>query len=159
SAPGESGAEIVLAQQRHALSRSTMSAEEKQAAIDLQKRIHAAVISGQGWEQLPLSVRRTADNAEFQTLLTNDPAKIIPDVKQPLLIVQGALDTQIEPANADKLEALAKGRKKAAPVSVVRVPGVNHLLVPATTGEVDEYPSLKNATVSPVATQALADWL
>lgn len=159
AAPGSTGAELVLAQQRHALGRSKMSAEEKQAAIDLQRRIHDAVISGKGWEQLPISLRRTVDNPEFLTLLTNDPAKVIPNVKQPILILQGALDTQVEPSNADKLEALAKARKKAPAVDVVRVPGVNHLLVPATTGEVDEYGSLTDKHVSPAVIQALVAWL
>jgi dipeptidyl aminopeptidase/acylaminoacyl peptidase len=159
ASPGTTGAELILAQQQHALGRSTMSAGEKAAAIDLQKRIHAAVISGQGWEQLPLSVRRTVDNPEFQTLLTHDPAKVIPNVKQPLLILQGALDTQIEPPNADRLETLAKARKNATPVDVVRVPGVNHLLVPATTGEADEYASLPTKHVSQAVTQAVVEWL
>jgi len=64
---------------------------------------------------------------------------VIPDVRQPILIVQGELDTQVEPSNADKLEALARKRKNAPAVDTVKVPGVNHLLVPAMTGEVDEY--------------------
>ena len=55
-------------------------------------------------------------------------------------IVQGGLDTQVEPHNADRLEALARKREERSRRStVVKVPGVNHLLVPATTGEVDEY--------------------
>ena len=35
------------------------------------------------------------------------------DVEQPILIVQGVLDTQVPPDNAEKLEALAKQRKKS----------------------------------------------
>ena len=50
--------------------------------------------------------------------------------------MQGQLDTQVEPSNADRLEALARARKKAPPAEVIKVPGVNHLFVPATTGEV-----------------------
>jgi fermentation-respiration switch protein FrsA (DUF1100 family) len=80
-------------------------------------------------------------------------------VKQPLLIVQGELDTQVEPANADKLEALARKRKNAPPVEVVKVPGVNHLLVSATTGEVDEYSLLTDKHVNQAVTQALVTWL
>jgi uncharacterized protein len=156
---GVPGAELVLAQQQHLLNRSSMSAEDKQAKIDLQKRIHEAVISGKGLDQLPPEVRRQVDNAEFQSILTNDPAKILPDVRQPILIVQGELDTQVEPSNADRLEALARKRKNAPPVEVVKVPGVNHLLVPATTGEVDEYPALKDHQVSPAVTGAIMTWL
>src|SRR5262249_30059964 len=156
---GTTGDEVVLAQQRRILNKSTMSAEEKQEKIDQQKRIHAAVISGQGWEQIPISIRRSVDNPEFQTILTTDPAKIIPNVKQPILIVQGLLDPQVEPSNADKLEALARGRRSSPPVDVVRVPDVNHLLVPAKTGESDEYASLPDKQVASAVTQAIVAWL
>jgi len=157
--PGVSGADIVLAQQQRLLNRSTMSAEEKQAKVDAQKRIHEAVISGKGLELLAPEIRRAVDNAEFQSLLTTDPAKILPGVRQPLLIVQGGLDAQVEPSNADRLEALARMRKKAAPAEVVKVSGVNHLLVSATTGEVDEYPTLEDKHVSQAVTQAIVTWL
>jgi pimeloyl-ACP methyl ester carboxylesterase len=157
--PGTTGADLVLAQQQHLLSRSSFSAEEKQAKVDAQKRIHEAVLTGKGLDQLPPNIRRAVDNAEFRSLLEADPAKLMKDVRQPILIVQGALDTQVEPANADKLEALARTRKNAPPVAVVKVPGVNHLLAPATTGEVDEYGALADKRVSQTVTQALATWL
>jgi pimeloyl-ACP methyl ester carboxylesterase len=159
AANGVTGAELVLAQQQHLLNRSSMSAEEKQAKIDLQKRIQEAVITGKGLDQLPPEVRKQVDNAEFQSILTNDPAKIMPDVRQPILIVQGELDTQVDPSNADRLEALARKRKNAPAVEVVKIPGVNHLLVPATTGEVDEYGTLKDLRVSPKVTDAIVTWL
>jgi pimeloyl-ACP methyl ester carboxylesterase len=158
-APGVTGADIVLAQQQRLLNRSALSAEDKQKRIDAQKRIHDAVISGKGLELLAPDVRRAVDNVEYQTLLVADPAKILADVRQPLLIVQGDLDTQVEPPNADRLEALARARKNAKPVEVVKIPGVNHLLMPAATGEVDEYPTLKDKHVSPAVTQAIVTWL
>jgi hypothetical protein len=157
--PGTTGADIVLAQQQRLLNRSALSAEDRQKKIDAQKRIHDAVISGKGLELLAPDVRRAVDNVEYQTLLVADPAKILTDVRQPLLIVQGDLDTQVEPPNADRLEALARARKNPKPVEVVKIPGVNHLLMPATTGEVDEYPTLKDKHVSPAVTQAIVTWL
>lgn len=157
--PGVTGAEIVLAQQKRLLDQSKLTAEEKQAKVEAQKRIHEAVISGKGLDQLPPDVRRAVDNAEFQSLLLSDPAKILPDVKKPLLIVQGQLDTQVEPPNADRLETLARQRKNAPPVDVVKLPAINHLLVPATTGEVDEYGRLADRHVSPAVTQAIVTWL
>ena len=156
---GVTGAELVLAQQQRVLSRSKMTAEEQQAKVDLQKRIHEAVITGKGWDQLPADVRRQVDNPEYQSILLNDPSKVMPNVKQPILIVQGELDTQVEPPNADKLEALARKRKNAPPVDVVKVPGVNHLLVPAKTGEVDEYGTLTDKQVSANVTNAIVTWL
>jgi hypothetical protein len=65
----------------------------------------------------------------------------------------------VPPSNADQLEALARQRKKAPPVDVVKVPGVNHLLVPAKTGEVDEYAQLGTAAVSPDVLGPLPAWL
>ena len=41
----------------------------------------------------------------------------------------------------------------------MKVPGVNHLLVPATTGEVDEYASLPDKHVSPAVSAAVVEWL
>ena len=157
--PGVTGAEVVLAQQKHLLDRSTLSAEEKQAKIDQQKRIHQAVISGKGLDQLPPEVRRAVDNAEYQSILVSDPSKVMPNMRKPLLIVQPELDTQVEPANAGKLDVLAKQRKNAPPVDIVIIPGVNHLLTPAATGEVEEYARLSERHVSPAVTQALVTWL
>jgi fermentation-respiration switch protein FrsA (DUF1100 family) len=88
-----------------------------------------------------------------------DPAPVIKDLRQPILIVQGDLDVQVQPHHADKLGGLARARKKAGPVEVVHVAGVNHLLVPATTGEVQEYAQLKEKTISPEVAAAIVAWL
>jgi uncharacterized protein len=157
--PGITGAEVVLAQQQRLLNRMAITPEEKQAKIEAQKKIHEAVITGKGLELLPPDVRRAVDNAEFQSLLASDPAKLVAAVRQPLLIVQGELDTQVEPLNADRLEALARARKNALPPEVVKVPGINHLLVPATTGEVDEYAALTDKQISRQVTDAIVTWL
>ena len=158
---GMTGADLNIYQVTHALERSNRSEAERQNTIELQRQIQQAVLTGKGWETIsvPPAVRRQAETPWFQSFLAFDPAKVMQDVDQPLLIVQGALDKQVPPENADKLEALARGRKKAGPVEVVKVPGINHLLVPATTGEVDEYPKLGDVKVSPAVATAIATWL
>jgi fermentation-respiration switch protein FrsA (DUF1100 family) len=108
---------------------------------------------------VPPDLRRSVDTPEFQSILSNDPAKVMPDVRQPILIVQGELDTQVAPSNADRLESLARKRKNQPSVEVARIPGVNHLLVPATTGEADEYGNLKDKHVSPAVTEPIVAWL
>ena len=158
-ASGVSGSDLVLAQQKHLLDRSNLSDADKEARIALQKRIHEAVTTGKGLEALPANVRRLVDNAEFYSILTHDPAKIIPKVRQPILIVQGGLDKQVDPSNADRLAALARARKGAAPVEVVKIPGINHLLVPATTGEVDEFATLNDKQISAAVAAAMGAWL
>jgi len=82
-------------------------------------------------------------------------------IKQPVLILTGSLDVQFPPAQADRLETLARERKKlpATATRKVIVPGVNHLLVAARSGEVDEYSSLTGAAVGPPVTSAIAEWL
>ena len=159
STPGISGADLVLAQQQHALGKSNLSDAEKQARIDMQKKINEAAVSGKGLDALTPAVRRQIDNAEFQSVLAADPAKLVPNVKQPILVVQGERDMEVAPTNADRLEGLAKARKQPAVVDVVKIPGVNHLLVPAQTGEVDEYTALPDKQISPVASAAIVEWL
>lgn len=156
---GVPGSDLILEQQQHALDRMKVSDAEKQEKVTLQKRINEAVITGTGWDQIPTATRRQVDTAAFQSILTHDPAKIIPKVRQPILIVQGELDVQVAPANADRLEALARKRKNATAVQVVRLPGVNHLLAPATTGELDEYAALKEKRISPAVSDAVVAWL
>jgi pimeloyl-ACP methyl ester carboxylesterase len=159
AAPGRTGGELILEQQRHLLDVMKTPEAERQAKIDLQKKIQAAVVAEKGWEGVPPELRAQADSTWFRSLLLFDPAKVMPRIKQPILIVQGDLDTQVVPSNADALGALARARKKAPPVELLHVPGVNHLLVPATTGEVAEYGSLAEKKVDPAIASAIAAWL
>jgi hypothetical protein len=160
---GTTGAELILEQQRHALDRMKLQDPQRAERIALQERIQANVIKGAGadWTGVPDSVRKAADTPWFHSFLTFDPARVMRDVRQPILIVQGELDTQVPSHHADRLADLARTRKRQADVQVLKVPGVNHLLVPAKTGEVDEYRSLggPNATVSTEVTGGVAQWL
>lgn len=156
---GVTGADVNIAQVTHALSRSQRSEEDKRATLDLQRQIQTAVLTGKGWDTIPPALRKQADIPWFNSFLSFDPAKPMADIRQPILIVQPLLDVQVEPSNADRLEQLAKSRKRTSPVAVVKIPDVNHLLVPATTGEVDEYGSLTDTQVSPVVSSTVAEWL
>ncbi len=160
AASGTSGADLILEQQQRELDRLKLSDQERTDKIELQKKIQAAVVSGKGWEALPEDVRKQADTPWFRSLLLFDPAEVMPRIKQPLLIVQGDLDTQVPPHHAEKLAALARARKKdAGGVEVVHLPGINHLLVPATTGEVSEYPTLEARTITPDVASTIAKWI
>ena len=156
---GTTGSELVLEQQRHVLQRAKTPDAEQQAKIALQMQINAAVLKGSGWDGVPDELRRVADTPWFQSLLAFDPARTMRDVRQPVLIVQGELDTQVLPHHADRLAELARARRRKVATELTRVPGVNHLLVPAKSGEVDEYATLANPQVSPQVTSAIATWL
>jgi pimeloyl-ACP methyl ester carboxylesterase len=156
AAPGTGGADLVLEQQRHGLDLLKASDAERDAKIDLQERIQTAVLSGVGWEGIPPEYRKVADTQWFRSFLQYDPAEVMEDVKQPILIVQGDLDKQVFPHHADKLAELARARDRKAAVEVVHLPGVNHLLVPAATGEVSEYGTLKSKTIAPEIADRIA---
>jgi pimeloyl-ACP methyl ester carboxylesterase len=159
AAPGSTGADLVLEQQRHALDLMKVSEADRQAKIDLQTRIQTAVITEKGWDSIPPDLREQADSAWFRSLLLFDPAKTMPKVRQPVLIIQGDLDQQVFAHHADALASLARARKKAAPVEVLHLPGINHLLTKAATGDVSEYGSLPEKTITPAVAKAIADWL
>ena len=158
SAPASTGAEVVLEQQQHQLDQLKVPDAERQAKVELQKRIHEAVTTDKGWEGIPPELRKQADSAWFRSLLLFDPAKVIEDVRQPLLIIQPDLDRQVPVAHADKLAELAKkGRSPSVELMIVK--GVNHLLVPATTGEVSEYGTLTDRNVSKDVLNTIVGWL
>lgn len=159
AAPGTRGADLVLEQQQHGLDLLKVSDEERRAKVDIQQRIQTAVLSGVGWEGLPPEYRKAADTPWFRSFLQYDPAGVMKDVRQPILILQGDLDKQVFPHHADKLAAMARERKRGGRVEVVHLPGVNHLLVPATTGEVSEYARLQTRTISPDVAARIADFL
>ena len=158
--PSTDGATVVLEQQRLLLSKMPIDDAQRAEKVALQEKINAAVIKGTGWNDLPEAARRVADTPWFYSFLTFDPGKAMNDTRQPMLIVQGELDTQVQPYHADKLAELARARRTKAAVEVVTVPGVNHLLVPAKTGDVSEYGSLgTDAKVSTQVTSAIAAFM
>ena len=157
--PGTTGAELVLEQQRHQLDLMKVDATERAAKIALQEQIQAAVLKGTGWDGVPDAMRRAADTPWFQSLLSFDPARVMKDVDQPLLIVQGELDAQVPPHHAVKLLALAQARDRKVDAQLLEVPGINHLLVPAKTGEVSEYGALEGAEVAPAVAAGIGGWL
>jgi pimeloyl-ACP methyl ester carboxylesterase len=161
AAPSTNGAEIVLEQQKLILSKMPIDDAQKAEKVALQEKINTAVVKGTGWGDIPEAARRIADTPWFYSFLTFNPEKAMNETRQPVLIVQGELDTQVQPHHADKLAEFARARKgdKVA-IEVVKVPGVNHLLVPAKTGEVAEYGTLgPDAKVAPQVTSAIASFL
>ena len=127
-ASGSPGADLILRQQLRVLDGLKLTPADRQARIDLQKKIQEAVVSGTGWQGVPDLMRRQADTPWFKSVLTYDPAQILPKVKQPILVVHGDLDANIPSTEADRLAERARARKKAPPTEVVHVPDADHKL-------------------------------
>ena len=159
--PSANGNEVVLEQQKNLLAKMPIDDAQRTEKMQLQEKINNAVIKGTGWGDIPVAARRAADTPWFFSFLTFNPERAMNETRQPVLIVQGDLDAQVAAHHADKLAAMARDRKGAkTPVEVVKVPGVNHLLVPAKTGDVSEYGSLgPDAKVAPEVTGAISSFL
>ena len=147
-AAGTKGSDMILEQQQRLLTGLNLSAEERQARIELQKKIQAAVVGAGSWEGVPEAMRRQADTPWFRSVLQFDPALVVAKIKQPMLILHAELDNNIPPSEADRLAELAKARKKAGPVQTTKIPGITQALTePAAT------------TVSAKVGAAIAEWV
>ena len=173
--PGVIG-EQMLYQQNDALGRSAgMPQEGIDANRRLQEKIFAVVKAEADPEVrrkkldellasagLPDGARKAqveaAGSAWLRYLLQYDPAVVLRKVKQPVLAINGALDTQVvAEQNLPAVEAALKegGNEK---VTAKRMPGLNHLLQKATTGSVGEYREIEE-TMSPEALNLISGWM
>jgi dipeptidyl aminopeptidase/acylaminoacyl peptidase len=73
--------------------------------------------------------------------------------------VHGELDRDAPIHQAEELAQMARSPPKGRGAELVKLPRLNHLFVPATTGEVSEYPTLADPMVSPQLSEAVVDWL
>jgi pimeloyl-ACP methyl ester carboxylesterase len=157
--PSTPGTELVLEQQRLLFEQGSMSPAVQQAAIDQQKKILEAVVTGKGWENFNAEVRKRVDTPLYRSFLMFDPSQAIVKVRQPMLVVQPMLDREVPTYHGEQLAQLARSRPRAKPAEFVQLTGVNHLLARATTGEIAEYSMLPQRSVSPSTTLELTSWL
>jgi len=159
AAPGSKGSDLVMEQQLRLIEKMALPDAERQERVELQERLHHAVITGTGWDTVPPGYREQADTAWFRSLLLFDPARVMEKVRQPVLVVHGDIDRQVPARHGALLIEAARARKKPLPAALVTIQGINHLLVPAATGEPDEYATLPDRRVSPKVPEALVPWL
>jgi len=155
AAMGTTGRKLILEQQQHALQLAKVQEPERAKKIELQKQILEAVVADKGWEALPAEVRPLVDTPWYRSLLVFDPAQVMKDIRQPILVLHGAFDTQVPVHHAERLAELARARKRSAPVELKVFPSLNHLLVPAKTGEISEYASREDAAISPEVARSI----
>jgi pimeloyl-ACP methyl ester carboxylesterase len=157
--PAVPGTEFVLEQQTQFFERSGTNPASQQAVVEQQKKILDAVVTGKGWEGLPQDVRRRVDTPLYRSFLMFDPSQAIVRVRQPMLIVQPLVDREVPPHHGEQLAQLARSRPRAKVTDFVQLKGLNHLLAGAVTGEVAEYGTLTNRSVSPDVIHEITSWL
>jgi alpha/beta superfamily hydrolase len=151
AAPGLSGRELVLEQQSALLKAANVADAERTDKIELQKKILEAAATEKGWETIPPDVRRAVDTPWYRSLLTFDPAKVVPRVKQPILLLQPELDAQLGSHHGTRLAELGKARKDAPATELKPLPALNHSLLPAGAADAK--------AIGPDVAKAIAAWL
>ncbi|HXI21069.1 MAG TPA: alpha/beta fold hydrolase, partial [Gemmatimonadales bacterium] len=88
-----------------------------------------------------------------------DPLPTARAVRQPSLILQGALDRQVSAGQADTLaRAMKEGGNRDVTVRVF--PGLNHLFLPTPgDGSPSEYPTLRQTAIPDTVLDVLTGWL
>jgi dipeptidyl aminopeptidase/acylaminoacyl peptidase len=149
------GDQISISQLNEMLERNTtMTAEEKNKQRADQKEIINAVMTGADLSKYPAQVRLPW----IKEFWTYDPLPTIRRVRQPILILHGALDRQVTVEQAGMLEQAARAASNKD-VTVHVFPRLNHLFLTAETGAFSEYSKLATSTVGDDVLKILADWL
>jgi len=96
--------------------------------------------------------------AWMRYFISYDPASDLRKVKCPVLAINGEKDTQVDAASNLELikEVLAENGNKNFEVKAL--PGLNHLLQTAQTGDATEYEKIEE-TISPGAMKIISDWI
>jgi pimeloyl-ACP methyl ester carboxylesterase len=170
--PGVTGERILLAQAAAIMKASGTPESAVAANTALQKQVFAilreetsmariaerlAAIPAGSKEASAALVKQTA-TPWMRFFVLHDPAPVLARVRCPVLALGAELDLQVLPdQNLPAIEAaLTQGGNGDA--TVVRLPGLNHLLQPAKTGVPAEYAQIE-VTVAPVALDAIATWI
>ncbi len=156
---GTTGAEYTLERQARLLDRLDLPEADRRTRVELQQRLIEAVLKGTGWEDIPPAMKAQADSPWFRSFLAFDPAKVLPRVEQPLLIVQAERDEEVPAAHAERLAALGRARKKARVTDAVTVAGATHVFQ-RVAGEQGSAPRPSaDPELLPELARVIADWL
>jgi dipeptidyl aminopeptidase/acylaminoacyl peptidase len=142
--PASKGIDISKAQNRAIIDRNTSYSAAKKDSV------YAGVVA-----QLEATV---PSNPWIKFFWAYDPAPTARKVKAPTLILQGATDHQVVPAEGERLAALMKEGGNTR-VTLRLLPNVNHLFLDDPDGDFINYDKLKSNQVSPATLGALADWV
>lgn len=120
-------------------------------------RAWQALAAGQGQSasEVPEKLKVIA-SPWMRWFLRHDPRTDLAGLACPVLAVGGGKDLQVEPDS--NLAGIKQALHANRDVTVVKLPGLNHLLQTADTGLVNEY-GLIGETVAPAALQVVGDWI
>lgn len=98
------------------------------------------------------------DNPWMKYFLDHDPAGPLRQTRCPILVLNGAKDTQVDPKlNLPAIEAALKSGGNSH-YRIVELPSLNHLFQECESGGMSEYNNIEQ-TIAPAALSAIGDWL
>ncbi len=129
---------------------------EEKTTARIVERLQAIPVPGP--KEASATLVKQSSSPWMRYFVLHDPAPALAKVRCPVLAIAGERDLQVLPGqNAPAIEkALKQGGNKDA--TVVRLPGLNHLLQPATTGLPAEYAQIET-TIAPAALDAITTWI
>ena len=109
----------------------------------------------QALKTITIKALQQADTPYIRHFLTVDVGKLLPEIKCPVLALNGTKDTQVDcDANTTRIEKGLANCKH----SIKKIDGVNHLFQHCNTGIVTEYQQIEE-TISPEVLQEVAKWI
>ena len=150
--PGKRGGDIAIEQQEDMLRSDTTMTEAMKASLRQQQKDAVKTVLAGG--DLP-GQKFPAWGREY---FAYDPLPTIRKVKQPLLILQGERDRQIDQSHATLLLDAARSAGNSR-VTMKIFPTLNHLFLPSKTGSVSEYSHLETNAVPGDVLDTLVSWI
>ncbi|TVP43865.1 MAG: alpha/beta hydrolase [Gemmatimonadales bacterium] len=166
----DAGVDQLLAFQRNmqAILREEDDADVRRSALETllegvleemgpEARVEQGIPAGQeeAWVAAQLSMM---GSPWFRTFLLHDPRPALEALEVPVLGLFGELDLQVLPEPNRLAMAEALDRAPTEDVTLLVLPGLNHLFQTAESGAPSEYASIEE-TFAPAALDAIRDWI
>lgn len=162
-----SGKETLIMQNRQAMSAIGLPKETVDSYCNSISKALDEIASGKKANEIniddvpvalkPVTIKalQQADTPYIRHFLTVDVGKLLPEIKCPVLALNGTKDTQVDcDANTTRIEKGLADCKH----SIKKIDGVNHLFQHCNTGIVTEYQQIEE-TISPEVLQVVAKWI
>lgn len=162
-----SGKETLIMQNRQAMSAIGLPKETVDSYCNSISKALDEIASGKKASEIniddvpqalkPITIKalQQADTPYVRHFLTVDVGKLLPEIKCPVLALNGTKDTQVDcDANTTRIEKGLANCKH----SIKKIDGVNHLFQHCNTGIVTEYQQIEE-TISPEVLQEVAKWI
>ncbi|HKS28254.1 MAG TPA: alpha/beta fold hydrolase [Pyrinomonadaceae bacterium] len=155
---GKPGEEVLRFQLNYAAENNPKLTEAEKAKKRAESEGFIRAIKENGDVSKYPALLRGLSSPWGRAFLAYDPLTTIRKVRQPILILQGALDRQVTAEQARMLEEAAR-RGGNRDVTMRVFPNLNHLFLPAKSGAETEYTNLETYSLGDDVLRAIADWL